>query len=321
MFAPPAKVRRRNNPATPKADAPTRVAQRAGAGIGNQAALRRLANGGAGVAPPIVRDVVRGAGKPLTPAPRAFFEAKLGADLGAVRLHDDARAARSAKAIGALAYAAGSHVVFDAGRLAPSRPEGIALLAHELAHVVQARGTGEAAVVRRQTPDDDPKKDPKPLVRWGDYVPSIAPYVPFPGASGPSPYDAPSKITDPPGKGPSSEDLNKGLHSIFDAKEPKLGLNNNAKLSDCSKLELSGSTAAARKYWTFEQYDLQRKMSHSRLSDDPWPPMTRDEYNAAIASCPKGYGPVNDEPAHPAAPRPDPAPDMPPLLPPGQAYA
>jgi hypothetical protein len=155
-------------------------------------------------------------------------------------------------------------VVFDAGRLAPSRPEGIALLAHELAHVVQASGTGEAAVVRRQTPDDEPKKDPKPLVRWGDYVPSIAPYVPFPGGSGPSPYDAPGKITDPPGKGPSSEDLNKGLHSIFDKKEPKLGLNNNAKLSDCSKLELSGSTAAARKYWTFEQYDLQRKMSHSR---------------------------------------------------------
>ena len=301
MFARPAKVRRRVNAATPKADVPIRAAQRAGAGIGNQAALRRLANGGAGAAPPIVHDVVRGAGKPL--APRAFFEAKLGADLGAVRLHDDARAARSAKAIGALAYAAGPDVVFDAGRLAPSRPEGIALLAHELAHVAQARGTGEAAVVRRQTPDDDPKKDPKPLVRFGDYVRSIAPYVPFPGASGPSPYDAPSKITDPPGKGPSSEDLNKGLHSIFDKKEPKLGLNNNAKFPDCSKLELSGSTAAARKYWTFELYDLQRKMSHSRLSDDPWPPMMRDE------------------PAHPAAPRPDPAPDMPPLLPPGHAYA
>jgi hypothetical protein len=317
MFAPPAKVRRRNNAATAKADAPTRVAQRAGAGIGNQAALRRLANGRAGAAPPIVHDVV--------PARASRWRRRRAPSSRPSLVPTSARCGymtmRGRRARPRRSVRSGPHVVFDAGRLAPSRPEGIALLAHELAHVVQARGTGEAAVVRRQTPDDEPKKDPKPLVRWGDYVPSIAPYVPFPGGSGPSPYDAPGKITDPPGKGPSSEDLNKGLHSIFDKKEPKLGLNNNAKFPDCSKLELSGSTAAARKYWTFEQYDLQRKMSHSRLSDDPWPPMTRDEYNAAIASCPKGYGPVNDEPAHPAAPRPDPAPDVPPLLPPGQAYA
>jgi Domain of unknown function (DUF4157) len=264
MFAPPAKVRRRVNAATPKADAPTPVAQRAGAGTSNQAALRRLANGGAGAAPPIVHDVVQSAGKPLAPAPRAFFEAKLGADLGAVRLHDDARAARSAKAIGALAYAAG-----PLGRLC-------------------SQHRAICPIPRRQR--------------------TLA-------------LRCASKITDPSGKGPSSEDLNKGLHSIFDKKEPKLGLNNNAKFPDCSKLELSGSTAAARKYWTFEQYDLQRKMSHSPLRNDPWPQMLHDEYNAAIASYPKGYRPVNDEPAHPAAPRPDPAPDMPPLLPPGQAYA
>lgn len=70
-------------------------------------------------------------------------------------------------------------------------------------------------------------------------------------------------------------------------------------MTSLSSVELSGNTAAARKYWTFEQYDLQRKMSHSRLSNDPWPPMTRDEYNVAIASCPKGYGPVNDGPPIP----------------------
>lgn len=67
----------------------------------------------------------------------AFFEPRLGLDLGGVRIHDDALAARSADAVGARAYTVGEDVAFAAGRYAPHGGEGRALLAHELVHVAQ----------------------------------------------------------------------------------------------------------------------------------------------------------------------------------------
>jgi hypothetical protein len=77
-----------------------------------------------------------GAGRPMEPTTRRFFEPRLGSDLGEVRIHDDGRAARSAQALGAEAYTVGSDIVFGQGRYAPDRADGRELLAHELAHVV-----------------------------------------------------------------------------------------------------------------------------------------------------------------------------------------
>jgi hypothetical protein len=62
------------------------------------------------------------------------------ADFSHVRVHADERAARSAEEIGALAYTAGTHVVFGPGQFAPETSKGRRLLAHELTHVVQQRG-------------------------------------------------------------------------------------------------------------------------------------------------------------------------------------
>ncbi|HST62347.1 MAG TPA: DUF4157 domain-containing protein, partial [Longimicrobium sp.] len=58
-----------------------------------------------------------------------------------VRVHADARAGESARAVGAHAYAVGRDVVFGAGRYAPGSAQGRRLIAHELAHVVQQRGS------------------------------------------------------------------------------------------------------------------------------------------------------------------------------------
>jgi len=58
-------------------------------------------------------------------------------DFGQVRLHTDARAAESARAMNALAYTVGRDVVFGAGQYRPESPDGRRLLAHELTHVVQ----------------------------------------------------------------------------------------------------------------------------------------------------------------------------------------
>jgi hypothetical protein len=90
--------------------------------IGNQAMQRLLrarsgdlnaGNSGVNPAPPIVHDFSR------------------------VRVHADATAAESARAVNARAYTVGHDLVFGAGQYAPETSEGRRLVAHELTHVVQ----------------------------------------------------------------------------------------------------------------------------------------------------------------------------------------
>ena len=78
-------------------------------------------------------------GTPLEPAVRRDMESALGHDFGDVRVHTDAAAATSARAVQAQAYTVGSHVVFGEGRYQPGTTEGRRTLAHELTHVVQQR--------------------------------------------------------------------------------------------------------------------------------------------------------------------------------------
>jgi hypothetical protein len=83
-----------------------------------------------------------GPGRPLEPAARRDLQNRLGQDLSQVRVHTDASAARSARAIGALAYTVGRDIVFGAGQYAPETPVGRGLIAHELTHVAQQTGAG-----------------------------------------------------------------------------------------------------------------------------------------------------------------------------------
>lgn len=90
---------------------------------------------------PGVRDAPRSPGQPLDADLRAELEPRFGHDFSRVRVHTDARAAQSARAVNALAYAIGRDIVFGAGQYAPSTHQGQQLLAHELAHVVQQATT------------------------------------------------------------------------------------------------------------------------------------------------------------------------------------
>ncbi len=67
------------------------------------------------------------------------MEPRFGHDFGDVRVHTDARAAESARAVNALAYTVGREVVFGEEQYAPRSSDGRGLLAHELTHVVQQR--------------------------------------------------------------------------------------------------------------------------------------------------------------------------------------
>ena len=87
--------------------------------------------------PPIVHDVLCSPGQPLDAATRAFMQPRFGHDFSQVRIHTDARAAESARAVNALAYTVGRDVVFGARQYSPETIEGKKLVAHELTHVVQ----------------------------------------------------------------------------------------------------------------------------------------------------------------------------------------
>jgi hypothetical protein len=111
--------------------------------------LSRSADGGA-VSPRAAASVSAALAQPgdrLTASDAAFFGERLGHDVSAVRIHTDGAAARAAESVGARAFALGDHLVFGRGEYRPSTGEGRRLLAHELAHVAQARG-----VLRREPP-------------------------------------------------------------------------------------------------------------------------------------------------------------------------
>lgn len=91
------------------------------------------------VAPAIVHDALRAQGQSLDAPTRAFMESRFERDFSAVRVHTDAQAAASARAVQAHAYTVAQDIVFAAGQYRPDTFPGRHLLAHELAHVAQAR--------------------------------------------------------------------------------------------------------------------------------------------------------------------------------------
>ncbi len=97
------------------------------------------------VAPASVHATIARGGVPLSGGARREMQAFFDQDLGDVRLHHDASAARSAADVGARAYTVGPHVVFGSGGYTPGTDAGRGLLAHELTHVLQQRGTGGPA--------------------------------------------------------------------------------------------------------------------------------------------------------------------------------
>jgi hypothetical protein len=70
------------------------------------------------------------------------MERRFGHDLSEVRIHTSELAAKSARALNALAYTSGRDVVFSKGRYLPDTRDGRKLLAHELVHVQQQANRG-----------------------------------------------------------------------------------------------------------------------------------------------------------------------------------
>jgi hypothetical protein len=104
---------------------------------------------------PVVQDALRSPGRPLDPASRELFESRFDHDLSQVRVHTDEQAAESARAVNAQAYTVGQDVVFGKGQYAPGTGAGQQLLAHELAHVMQASEPSLAGQLWRWPANND----------------------------------------------------------------------------------------------------------------------------------------------------------------------
>src|SRR5262249_21742338 len=83
-------------------------------------------------------------GQPLDSALGARMGAVFGHDFAGVRVHTGAQAAGLSDSLSARAFTIGSDIAFAAGEYQPGTLIGDALIAHELAHVVQQSGAGSS---------------------------------------------------------------------------------------------------------------------------------------------------------------------------------
>lgn len=110
------------------------------AGFPQQKPLAGGASGAGGGVPAATALPRLGSGEPLAGGQRRRLESAFGDSFPEVRLHHGREAARLSRSLGARAFTYGSDVVFGAQQYAPGTARGDALLAHELAHVLQQRG-------------------------------------------------------------------------------------------------------------------------------------------------------------------------------------
>lgn len=81
-----------------------------------------------------------GSGQPMESGVRSRMESAFGTDLSGIRVHTDSRAGNLSTSLSARAFTIGSDVAFAGGEYRPGTLVGDALIAHELAHVMQQRG-------------------------------------------------------------------------------------------------------------------------------------------------------------------------------------
>jgi hypothetical protein len=86
------------------------------------------------------------------------MEPRFGHDFSHVRVHTDAKADESARAVEASAYTVGNQIAFGASRYAPESSEGRKLLAHELSHTIQ-QASAKGAGLMRQAPAQPAKEE------------------------------------------------------------------------------------------------------------------------------------------------------------------
>jgi hypothetical protein len=95
------------------------------------------------------------AGQSMDHETRSRMERAFGHDFSRVRVHADTSAARLSRGLNARAFTIGSDVAFGAGEYRPGTLVGDALIAHELAHVIQQRSANASSPLFKDGVESD----------------------------------------------------------------------------------------------------------------------------------------------------------------------
>ncbi|HUB35039.1 MAG TPA: DUF4157 domain-containing protein, partial [Bryobacteraceae bacterium] len=123
-----------------------------------QVSFQGRTGGAAAAHPAAVRNQLSG-GRPLEGGIRSRMETAFGFDFSHVRIHTDTRASQLNQELNARAFTIGHDVAFGSGEFRPGTLAGDALLAHELAHVVQQNGGSHGAEPAAASPDHAYEED------------------------------------------------------------------------------------------------------------------------------------------------------------------
>ena len=103
-------------------------------------------------------NATRGAGTGLDTGVAGRLGTSLG-DLSDVRVHTDDTADKLNRSVSARAFATGTDVYFAKGEYNPGSADGDKLIAHELAHVVQQRGSSSSGPLTVSEPGDTMERE------------------------------------------------------------------------------------------------------------------------------------------------------------------
>jgi hypothetical protein len=111
-----------------------------------------------------------GSGHSLDGDVKARMESAFGADFSGVRIHTDAKAQDLSDGLNARAFTIGRDVAFGPGEYEPGTLIGDALIAHELAHVTQQRGTSSGAPFQKGGAERDSLEEDADVAAVGAVV-------------------------------------------------------------------------------------------------------------------------------------------------------
>lgn len=95
-------------------------------------------------------------GRGLNTTEKSYFEDRFGRHFDDVNIHDDQQAVHAAESINARAFTMGNNIYLNQGEYVFSSDSGKRLLAHELTHTIQQRGSTDYI---QRDPKDTPKTD------------------------------------------------------------------------------------------------------------------------------------------------------------------
>jgi len=101
----------------------------------------------------------KGSGATLLPTTNHFMSNVIGNDFSDVHVHTDSDTVKMNRQLGARAFTFGNDIYFNRGEYRPENTNGKSLLAHELTHVVQQKGSVEKPIQCDRTGDRETERE------------------------------------------------------------------------------------------------------------------------------------------------------------------